>query len=330
MPRALVRLALPAVLSLLPALLPAGAAAKNRWITGKTWVIAHQGGEDEFPSNTLYAFKRAQRAGADMLELDIGVTKDNQVIVMHDTSVDRVTNGTGLVSRLTLRQIQRLDGAYWFSGGPHPYDHDKARAAYRFRGVATGRRRPPAGYRAADFRVPTLSAVIKAFPHTPINVEIKGRTKTEAVSEYLTNARVLAKLLKPLKRRDINVVSFKQEAVDLFSQLDPKLDVAPGVSGAAGFLLGDQPLSPETKILQLPFTYILDGNQVEVGTQAFIEKAHKAGLAWQSWFADQDVDGPALWGTLIERCADGIMTSQPLALLRFSRTHRRPANCPQG
>lgn len=328
MPRTVVS-ALVATLTLAVTVVPAGAAGKNRWITGKTWVIAHQGGEDEFPSNTLYAFKRAQRAGVDMLELDIGVTKDNKVIVMHDTSVDRVTNGTGLVSQMTLRQIEKLDGAYWFSGGAHPYDHDKARSAYRFRGVATGKRRPPAGYSAADFRVPTLSAVIKAFPRTPINVEIKGRTKDEAISEYLTNARVLAKLLKPLKRRDINVVSFKQEAVDLFSKLDPKLDVAPGVSGASGFLLMDQPLSPQTKILQLPFTYILNGGQVEVGTQAFIAKAHAAGLAWQSWFADQDVDGPALWGTLISRCADGIMTSQPLALLRFSKTHRRPASCPQ-
>jgi glycerophosphoryl diester phosphodiesterase len=51
-------------------------AADNPWLAKRVLNIAHQGGEDEFPSNTLYAFKKAKKAGADMLELDIGVTKD--------------------------------------------------------------------------------------------------------------------------------------------------------------------------------------------------------------------------------------------------------------
>src|SRR3954451_20794625 len=101
---------------LLCAAAPAGAA--NRWIQKRAPLnIAHQGGEDEFPSNTLYAFKKAVRAGADMLELDIGVTQDEKVIVMHDTTVDRVTNGKGIISGKTLRQIRKLDGAYWYSSG---------------------------------------------------------------------------------------------------------------------------------------------------------------------------------------------------------------------
>ena len=61
--------------------------------------------------------------------------------------------------------------------------------------MATGKRRPPKGYKASDFRVTTLAEVLKAFPHTPINIEIKGRTKAEAVDEYLQNAEVLAELL---------------------------------------------------------------------------------------------------------------------------------------
>ena len=85
-----------AVTLLLCAAAPAEAA--NRWIQKRAPLnIAHQGGEDEFPSNTLYAFRKAVRAGADMLELDIGVTKDDKVIVMHDTTVDGKTNGHGTV-----------------------------------------------------------------------------------------------------------------------------------------------------------------------------------------------------------------------------------------
>ena len=180
--------ALLAVVALLVAA-PAAAGATNPWIEKTPLDIAHQGGEDEFPSNTMYAFQRSLQVGADMLELDVGVTKDGQVVVMHDTTVDRTTNGHGTVASFTLKQLRKLDAAYWFSGGSNAYRHDRARSAYRLRGVATGKRKPPKGFTAADFRVPTLKEVLRAFPHTPINVEIKGRTKAEALAEYLDERR---------------------------------------------------------------------------------------------------------------------------------------------
>src|SRR5918912_4232136 len=144
------RLAL-AVALLLIAAAPAGAA--NRWIQKKAPLnIAHQGGEDEFPSNTMYAFRKALRAGADMLELDIGVTRDGKVVVMHDTTVDGKTNGHGTVASKTLRQIRKLDAAYWFAPrAAEHYSHRLRRRAYGFRGIATGRKAPPSGFRARDF-----------------------------------------------------------------------------------------------------------------------------------------------------------------------------------
>ena len=112
-----------------------------------------------------------------MLELDVGVTKDNKVIVMHDTTVDGKTNGHGNVSSLTLRQVRRLDAAYWFAPrADEHYSHELPRP-YRFRGIATGKRKPPTGYRASDFRVPTLSEVMRV-PAPPINVEIKDARPT--------------------------------------------------------------------------------------------------------------------------------------------------------
>ena len=57
----------------------APASAQNPWLQRRVLNIAHQGGEDEFPSNTMYAFQHSVKAGADMLELDVGVTKDNKV-----------------------------------------------------------------------------------------------------------------------------------------------------------------------------------------------------------------------------------------------------------
>jgi len=304
------------------------AAAANPWRTTKTWTIAHQGGEDEFPSNTMYAFKQSLKAGADMLELDVGVTKDNQVIVMHDTTVDRITNGTGLVSTLTLKQIRKLDGAYWFSGGASAYKHDLKASAYRFRGIATGKRKPPKGFKRSDFGVTTLKDVIKAFPKTPINIEIKGRTKTEAIPEYVQNAEVLGALLKSTMRRDLIVVSFKDEAVARFHELVPALDTSPGLNGSAGFLLAGTAPPAGSVALQLPVTYRLNGTLIEVASADFIAKAHAAGLAWHSWFGDEDADAPATWNLLTDRCVDGIMTARPKALIKTLKAHPRPASCP--
>jgi glycerophosphoryl diester phosphodiesterase len=302
---------------------PAAGAATNPWIVSKPLDIAHQGGEDEFPSNTMYAFKRSLQVGADMLELDVGVTKDGKVVVMHDTTVDRTTNGHGTVASFTLRQLRKLDAAYWFSGGDDAYSHARPRADYRLRGAATGKRRPPTGFTKADFRVPTLREVLRAFPDTPINVEIKGRTKAEALQEYLTNADALARTLKATERRDLIVVSFKQEAVDRFHQLAPALAVAPGIGGAANWLLNGGSPGAGVVAFQLPITYKLGDQTLQVTTKDNVARAHREGYAWHTWLSD-DGETPAIWTSLIEDGVDGVMTARPKAfaeLLR-KRAHR--------
>jgi glycerophosphoryl diester phosphodiesterase len=315
-----------AITLLVCAAAPAGAA--NRWIQKRAPLnIAHQGGEDEFPSNTLYAFRKAVRAGADMLELDIGVTKDGKVIVMHDTTVDGKTNGHGTVASKTLEQIKRLDAAYWFAPGKADhYSHDHRASAYRFRGVATGRRPAPKGFSAADFRVPTLSEVMRAFPHTPINIEIKGRTPDEDVSEYLENAEVLARLLKGSRRRDLIVVSFQQDAVDRFHKLDPKIGTAPGIGGFANWLTGKSP-GRGVVAFQVPITYAFGETLLEITTAENVARAHSEGYAWQNWFGGDDPDAPATWRRLIDMCVDGTMTSHPRAYEKVLRAHKRPQSC---
>ena len=318
-------------LVLLPAGLPLAshaAAADNPWLARRVLDIAHQGGEDEFPSNTLYAFKRSVKAGADMLELDVGVTKDDQVVVMHDTTVDRVTNGHGTVASKTLRQIRRLDAAYWFAPRAREhYSHSLARRAYRFRGVATGRKDPPKGFTASDFRVPTLAEVLREFPRTPINVEIKGRTPDEATEEYVQNAEALARLLKNTKRRNLIVVSFQQPAVDRFHELVPRIDLAPGIDGAANYLLGGGSPGPGVVAFQVPITFQFGGSQLDITTADNVARAHRDGYAWQNWFSNEDSDAPATWRRLIDMCVDGTMTSRPVAYERVLRGHKRPAAC---
>jgi glycerophosphoryl diester phosphodiesterase len=314
----------------LVALPVATAQAANRWIQKEAPLnIAHQGGEDEFPSNTMYAFRKALRAGADMLELDIGVTRDGKVVVMHDTTVDGKTNGHGTVASKTLRQIKRLDAAYWFAPRAREhYSHSLPRRAYRFRGIATGRRQPPRGFRAAAFRVPTLRQVLRAFPRTPINIEIKGRTPDEADEEYVKNAETLAALLKDTKRRNLIVVSFKQAAVDRFHELVPRIDLAPGIDGAAAWLIGGGSPGPGVVAFQVPITFRAgEAPPVPITTADNVARAHREGYAWQNWFSNDDSDAPATWRRLIDMCVDGTMTSRPRAYERVVTRHARPASC---
>ncbi len=77
--------------------------------------IAHRGASGHCPENTRAAFVRAIELGADMVELDCQMTRDGAVVVLHDETLDRTTNGRGRVIDRTLKEIQALDAGSWFS-----------------------------------------------------------------------------------------------------------------------------------------------------------------------------------------------------------------------
>ena len=78
----------------------------------KVRVAAHRGNSKYFPENTILGFKEALKLNVDQLEIDLHMTKDGEIIMMHDHKVDRTTNGTGLVRDLTLAQLKELDASY--------------------------------------------------------------------------------------------------------------------------------------------------------------------------------------------------------------------------
>jgi len=77
-------------------------------------VSGHRGLKVSFPENTLLAFRQALEACVDMLEFDLRLTKDRKLVVIHDETVDRTTNGTGRVGDLTLEELRTLDAGGWF------------------------------------------------------------------------------------------------------------------------------------------------------------------------------------------------------------------------
>jgi len=78
-------------------------------------ICAHRGASNTHPENTITAFNEAIDLGAQMIEFDVRMTQDKKLVIMHDASVDRTTNGTGLVNNLTLKEIQLLDAGSWKS-----------------------------------------------------------------------------------------------------------------------------------------------------------------------------------------------------------------------
>ncbi|MEW4089183.1 glycerophosphodiester phosphodiesterase family protein [Bacillus altitudinis] len=86
------------------------------------YIFAHRGSSSAAPENTIAAFDVAVEQGADYIELDVQMTMDQHVVVIHDDTVDRTTNGNGLVKSYTLDQLKKLDAGSWFD---HQYTNER-------------------------------------------------------------------------------------------------------------------------------------------------------------------------------------------------------------
>jgi glycerophosphoryl diester phosphodiesterase len=281
----------------------------NPWLERRVLNIAHQGGELEAPSDTLYAFKTAVDKGADVLELDVHATRDGELVVMHDATVDRTTNGTGRIDAMTLEQIKSLDAAYWFvpdCGTCHGQDD----ASYIYRGVATGEQPIPpelGAFEPIDFRVPTLREVLETFPDELLNIEIKA-----TVPDTRPYEKALARLLTEFGRStDTIVASFHDFAIKRFKVYAPEVSTSPGVGSVTSFFtssIGDLPgiPLPGHHALQVP----IEQNGIPIVTTDFVQDAHANGLAVHVW----TVDDRAQMEWLIDIGVDGIMTNRPTLL----------------
>ena len=78
------------------------------------WIIGHRGYPAKYPENTLASFQAAIAAGATMLELDVMLSRDRKLVVIHDATLERTTNGHGAVADFTLAELKRLDAGSWF------------------------------------------------------------------------------------------------------------------------------------------------------------------------------------------------------------------------
>ena len=285
---------------------PASAPAHAKTIAGllhlgRPIVLAHTGGEDQFPGSTLFAYGESMKAGVDVLDLNVLLSADGVLVIQHDDTVDRTSNGKGAVGDLTYAQLSQLDNAYWFNADCTCTG--KPDSAYIYRGMRTGAVAPPAGYTPDDFTIPKLSDLITRYPDIPLNIEIKGSGAPAAKA-----AVALAQMLHDMHRADASAVtSFDDATVAAFHAAAPDIVVTPGLAATAAWVLGGTPLPDGMTILQLPPKF----QDTTVITADSISKAHAAGYVIWVWPNDKQLENPASYRAFLAAGIDGLNINYP-------------------
>lgn len=250
---------------------------------GRPLVMAHRGGGGLWPENTLYAFERAAEIGVDVIETEIHSTADNNLVLIHDATVDRTTNGTGRVNSLTLRELKKFDAGYhWTADGGQTFP-----------------------FRGKGITVPTLEEVFTALPNTRINIDLKQISPPLA-----SQLCVMLHSFDMVKK--VMVASFSTKALTDFRQ------VCSGVATSASerevtlfFLMNliflGAAYGPPCHALQIP-EY---SSGMHVLTKRFLRTAHNHNLKVHVWTVNQVED----MKRLLDLGVDGIITDYPDRLI---------------
>ena len=245
-------------------------------------VIAHQGGDGVWPGDTMYAFERAVEIGADVLEMDAHITKDNVIVLMHDETVDDTTDGTGLIEEMTLEELKKLDAAYdWSDDGGQTFP-----------------------YRGQGITVPTLEELFQKFPEMRYTIEIKKSS--------IPIDQPLCDLIRQYEMQDkVLVASFHDEVMIAFRQVCREVATSGSRSEVTNFVLIGKVFlsgwySPQFQALQVPWEP-KESKNIPIMTARFIREAHAKGIAVEPW----TVDDPVLMKQYIEWGVDGIITDRP-------------------
>ena len=275
---------------------PRAKAADHPFFTGeRTLAIAHQGGRGLWPENTLLAFGRALDLGVDVLEMDLRGTSDGHIIVHHDASVERTTEGAGFVRELTLDEIRKLDAGYRF--------------AVETDGIASH------PYRGQALAVPTLLEVLGRFPESRLNLEMK---------EFDPKlARALCATLRKNGFADRALVaSFDHEPMAAFRDACPEIATSATLREGLAFYqldrlrLGSLFRSPAVAF-QVPEYF----GEIHVIRARFLEAARSFNVRVQVWTVNEDKD----LARMLAMGVDGIVTDYPDRLLRLmGRLARMP------
>lgn len=250
-------------------------------------VIAHRGGARLRPENTMAAFEHASTLGVDAIECDVHLSKDGEVVVIHDDTVDRTTDASGAVSAFTAADLARMDAAWAFR------DLD-GQPAFRGRGIG----------------VPRLADALARLPGVPFVLELKGEDPAIVPP-------VIDVIRRSGRERDVVLGGFSHTVLTAARAL------AAGIPTSASSLEVHEAvrrgwfwLSPRPsgcRLFQMPFHY--EGRQII--RRRLTRAVRRAGMPVHAWV----IDDPVEMRTLIDWGVTGLITDRPdlaCALLRTS------------
>jgi glycerophosphoryl diester phosphodiesterase len=247
---------------------------------------AHRGGAGLAPENTLAAFRRALELGADVLELDLQVTRDGEVVVFHDETLDRTTDGRGPVRDRTLEELRRLDAGGKFHA------------------------------RFAGERIPTLRDVLALVGATGdararLNLETKfAKGREGAPADF--EERILAVLRETAFLHRVILQSFHHPSLERVRRLEPGIPLAVLVGGNL------PPSDPVSRVRAVGAHYY-SPNFRQVGS-TLVATLHAAGIPIVPWTVNEASDAEKLLQAGLGRMAgDGFITDFPDRMLRLVR-----------
>jgi glycerophosphoryl diester phosphodiesterase len=233
--------------------------------------IAHRGASAEAPENTLVAFEKAIERGASVVEFDVRQTADGHLVLLHDESVDRTTNGSGLISEMTLAEAQALDGGYSFTMGDQ--------TPFRGQGVV----------------IPTLEEALESFPDLYWDVEIK-QLDPPIYNEVVSTIEAVGK-----KNRAFLACFDDSTVMDIRAAHPDWVTNFGNIEAAIFYALSEETeddYTPPGDILQVKSYFIDD---------AFVARARRFGLKIHVWTVNDEVE----MEQLIDAGVDGLITDDP-------------------
>ena len=242
-------------------------------------VFGHRGAAGLAPENTLPSFALAVALGVSYLELDVHGTRDGEVVVFHDPTLERTTDGSGPIAAQSLSALQRLDAGYRFT-------YDGSHFPYRGQAV----------------RIPTLRDVLRLFPDRQLNIEIKQATPplVDAVLDLFREAGATDRCLLAAEHDDI--MQAIRAAAD--ARIPTSMSTGDVIEFMNRFAEGRwEGYAPAARALQIPVSF----EGLDLITADTVAAAHCLGLEVHAW----TINDPAEMTRLVGFGVDGIISDLP-------------------
>lgn len=257
--------------------------------------VAHRGSMYLWPENTLPAIENSLQTGADIVEFDLDVTADDEIIVIHDATVDRTTDGSGDIRDMTLEEAKTLDAGYGFP--PEDIDEAYEQANIQHDHVNLD---DPEQFRGEGIELPTLEEVLEA-------VDSDGMLLLDVKREGPDPAEI-ARLLREYDRVDSSLVgAFETTFLERMREEMPELESSTSLDELRVFLktnrASEQRYDPGADFFWPPH---------EVVRPSLVERAHRNGMSIMPW----TVNDPDEMERLTDIGVDSIITDDHLLLER--------------